>query len=317
MAFLSFLAALLVAAPLAPVAVAEVPPAVVGFGIGLDGADAMAAAGVPATHLQTWAGWWNVRFEGLGRELADAKARNATLVIEWYYWGDPLHPDCWQTACDGRTVEAWKTKTATMADVIAASNASAVVVVESEFNKNGLADAANAPAFDAALADVMRIVHERAPGAQVALGFGSWGFEQWSNFPLALAEADLVGLQAMAGSTRQDLADYLGTADKTLDVARRANATFDKPVIVHDVALASFPAPDWLAPQAQAVAAFVDQADAFAAAGVTAIVYRAHVDAPQPGHFGDAEGAFGLATLDGTAKPSWTAWVQGVAAHRA
>lgn len=311
--------ALLVAAPVVPVAPVgplDAPP-LLGFGIGLGGADEMAAAGVPADHLQTWAGWWNVEFKGLAQELADADARGATLVIEWYYWGDPLRPDCWKTACDGRTLAAWKTKTTTLADVIAASGTSPVVVVESEFNKNGIADAAHAPGFDQALADIEAILHARAPRAQVALGFGAWGFEQWSNFPKALAGADLVGIQAMAALPRQGEDGVVGLAEKTLGFAQRAHATFGKPVVVHDVAIASYPEPDGYVPQAQAIQAFFDRADAFEAAGVVAIVYRALTDAPQAGHFGAAEGSFGLATREGAAKAAWWAWVSGIATTRA
>lgn len=314
MGFLPLFAALLFAAPLAPVVPAEAPT--LGFGIGVDGADAMAAAGVPADHLQTWAGWWNVEFRGLADELAAAKARNATLVVQWYYWGDPLRPDCWRTSCDGRTVEAWRTKTATLGDVLAAANASAIVVVETEFNKNGIADADEAAAFDPVLADIERLLHERSPTTKVALGFGAWGFEQWGNFPLALAEADLVGLQAMASIPRQGVDGLVGLAEKTLAVAREANATYGKPVVVHDIAIASWPSPEGDVPQADAVRAFTDRAEAFAAAGVVALVYRAHLDAPQAGHFGAAEGSFGLATMDGAAKPSWSAWVEGIARYR-
>ena len=306
--FVPLLAALLLTLPVAAVAT---PEPTLGFGIHLDGVEAMTDAGVAPTHVQTWAGPWNTHFHGLGEELADAKARNATLVIEWYYWGDPLRPDCWQRDCASRTIEAWKTKTAAMADVIAASNASAVVVVESEFNKNGIADPANAAAFDAALADVERILHERAPNAAVALGFGAWSVEQWANFPRALAEADLVGIQAMAAIPRQGVDGVVGLAEKTLALAAQANATFGKPVIVHDVAVASYGEGGEDA-QGQAVQAFVERADAFAAANVTAVVYRGYLDAPQAGHFGAAEGTFGL-----EGKRSWDAWVAGIARHRA
>lgn len=311
----TFLALFLLSAPTLAVAGSE--DSRLGFGIGQGGVAAMTDLRLPPDHVQTWAGPWNTRFLGLADELADAEARDATLVVEWYYWGDLLHPDCWQTGCEGRTLEAWKTKTAAMADVIAASGTSPIVVVESEFNKNDIADPGHAAAFDAALAEVERILHERAPAAQVALGYGAWRFDQWQGFPLALAEADLVGIQAMASVGRQGTDGVVGLAEKTLAYAAEANATFGKPVIVHDIAIASHPQPDAYLPQAQGLQGFIDRADAFADAGVVALVYRGYRDAPQAGHFGEAEGTFGLTMADGTAKPSWGTWISGIATHRA
>lgn len=293
-----------------------------GFGTEVAGAAPMAVAGVAPEYAQVWAGPWNRwTWKDLEADLAWAQEEDVTLVVEWFYWGDALSPPCFARGCEGRSADEWYDLTRELGRRVAASGASVVVVVESEFNKGGIDSERDAPTFDAGLERVVGILHEEAPWTKVAIGFGAWHREAWSRFPRAVAAADYVGLQAMAASTRQTEEEYRGVPDRLEGNVRYAAATFGKPVLVHDVALGSFGEagvqdPHWLVVQAQVVRDLVARADALAEAGAVGLVYRGLRDAAQSGHFGDAEGSFGLVTAEGHAKGAWWAWTDGVRTYR-
>lgn len=290
-----------------------------GFGMSSSGYEAMASAGAAPEYTQYWVGLWTEKYgwSGLESALAKAKANGKTLVIEWYYWGDAISPSCVEYGCEGRSRTHWTTMTDTLASKVAASGAKAVIVVESEFNKNGIEATSYAPTFDTRLRAIEDRIEAKAPNAKIAIGFGTWNLDNWKRFPKAIAGADYIGFQAMAASTRHTSTEYMAVDETILSTAKYAKSTFGKSSILHDVALSSYPSSTWESKQRDEIKAIVGRSAEYATAGLVAVVWREYKDNPNmDGYFGEAEEHWGMKRADGSSKPAWYAWLDGIKAYR-
>jgi hypothetical protein len=196
--------------------------------------------------------------------------------------------------------------------------APAVIFLESEFNKGGIETYEPFDGYMAAMADK---IHAAYPAAIIVLGFGNWGQPYWGNFDRAVAESDMVGIQSMRGSTRQAKTDMYTLYDSLLSGSKTLGTKFPgKAIIVTDVAVSSYPEPDYGTVQKDVLAEVFDNLANLKANGVQAMIYRSWKDSPTmdtANYYGEAERHWGLAWSDGTLKPAGTAWVAGVEAERA
>jgi hypothetical protein len=190
-----------------------------------------------------------------------------------------------------------------------AAGGEAVVVVETEFNKNGVE---KYRPFDDDLAKVAAIFHEQ--GVKVVLGFGSWGQSTWSNFRGAIAASDYLGMQLLRSSVR-DAASYLQAVDTLVGTARQLQRSFGKPSMVIDLALSSYPDQRFESHQAAVMGELFTRLPELKQAGVRGIIWRQIQDDPgfdTSNYHGMAERYWGLLRADGSAKPAFAAFLEGV-----
>lgn len=309
-------------APVPFVVLLLLAPAAAAAGAGMD-ARSLAwetSEALPAAYATTWAGAW-IQHDGWGAFDADvdaALAAGATPLVQFWYWGDSIAPACVANGCHDAlhdadlSRDAWFAMGRTLGDHLAArlEGRSAIVIVETEFNKNGMDAPDAAAAFDADLARMAGVLHA-TPGVRVGVGFGDWAHENWARFPQAVAAADLVGFQAMRASTRHADAEYRAAPDAIVAAARELQARFGKPLLLGDLALSSWGGAGGEALQADVLRALAERAPELRAAGVEGVAYRSLRDDPSmdpANYFGEAERAWGLERADGSAKPALDAW---------
>lgn len=288
--------------------VVELPP--MKFGVDLASVDRAAKAGLPVSYGTYWMGGWTQKY-GFGEmesRLKAAKKRGITPVVSWWYWGDDISPRAVESGVRDRyhgvqkDRATWTRLSREMADRIARhmGEAGAVVVLETEFNKNGIE---TWEPFDGYLAEQAAIFRSR--GIQVALGFGNWGRANWGRFDRAIAAADYLGVQLLRSSVREPGA--YGKAADTLLSAARALQRFGKPTLVIDVALSSY-GNGYEQTQAAAWGEIMDRLPALKMAGVQGMLLRSIADDPKfdtANYHGPAERHWGLLRADGTAKPAF------------
>jgi PKD repeat protein len=303
------------ALPLAPAAT----PGAVGLGVTVDGAAAVKAVGGSGTYASFWAGAWMATsgWGGLDGAIASARAAGATPLVYWYYWGDSISPACVESGCSGKSRAQWDAMTTTLVGHLQGdlAGAPAVVVLENEFNKNGVDAASYAPTFDAYLAAKAVALHQ-VPNATVVLGFGGWGEGSWGLFPKAIAASDLVGFQTMRASTRDTVASYTGAPDRIAQLVAAASGVGARGSFLYDLALSSYPDATWEGYQNQTLAAILAKAPALAQQGLAGIVYREVNDNPgmsPANYYGYAEQHWGLRDSGGTPKAAWGTWTGGAA----
>ena len=298
------------------------------FGMDIDSIDGQTTAGVKPDYAMIWIGPWTLKWGWGGPDaaLARAKAAGVTPVIQFYYWGDDISVACLENGCQSGLHDAPKNKAnwQLLADQTSEhlqqqlGGGPAVIIVESEFNKG---DAARYEPLDGYLAEKADHFHKTYPAAQVVLGFGNWAPEHWNNFDRAAAGADLIGLQAMRASTRDTAERYEGVLDATLGGAKTLRSLFGRPLIVTDLALSSYPEPDYAQRQAKVIGRVFERLPEFKALDVRGLLYRSLYDAPNmdtANYFGEAERHWGLAwASNGTGKPALKAWVDGIQRERA
>lgn len=288
------------------------------MGIDADAVEALAAQGIRVRYGTVWVGAWNLEFGWGGTEesLRALLAQNVTPLVQFYYWGDDLTPECFHQGCmAGATIkspEGWRRVATEFSALIqqVVGDRPIVIVVESEFNKKGMHES---DAWDRALADMTLFLRGQLANARFVLGFGNWSEGYWAGFDEAVAAADAVGLQAMRATTIDDTESYLHIAERTVVSAKRLQEEFGKPILLHDVALSSFPEPDGSRLQEAAMREWVAAAPRLSEAGVEAFVYRSYWDTPTTfGYFGPAEQHWGLVEgAGGSPKPAldeWTRW---------
>lgn len=294
-------------------------PAATGLRFGIDAASVerfSAAAGAP-DYATLWVGKWNLDlgWRDTDKALQALRAANVTPAVHFYYWGDDIQPDCFTVGCNGKDLTGWDRLHAQLVEHLRATmgDAPVLVILESEFNKHGLHDSED---LDARLADKATALRYWLPNVQVVLGLGNWRQDTWATWDRAAAASDFVGVQALAGSTRDAPEKQVGLADATLAGVERLRELFAKPIVVQDVAVSSYPEPDHLGTQAEALLRFAERMPDLRAAGVEAVIYRSFVDVPDmnlANHYREAERHWGLAWHDtGELKPGGEAWVKAV-----
>ena len=283
--------------------------------------------GMPVAYGSLWAGAWNqpekYGWGGIKDQLETAKANGVVPVIQWWYWGDDISPSCVERGCTDRYEGVWKDKAAwtrlsnELADLIVnvmGPGSNALVITETEFNKNGIEDY---EPFDGYLADQAAIFHARQ--LKVVLGFGNWGRSQWRNFDRAVAAADVLGTQILRSSVR-DATTYLSGADMLLQGALYNQQTFGKPTFITDFAFSSYPEPSYLNDQDTVVRDVFARMDEFRNAGVQGMIWRMLADDPAfdtNNYHGEAERHWGLLHADGSAKPAFTPFLNGMLTEKA
>lgn len=279
-------------------------------------------AGTPPDYATLWVGRWTLQhgWRETDQALRDLRAAGVTPAVHFWYWGDDLRPECFTTGCNGKTVADWdQLHTQTVEHLRATQGDGPVLIIlESEFNKHGLHASED---LDARLADKARAFKHHLPDAEVVLGFGNWASADWGTFDQAAAASDSVGVQALAGSTRDPESEHLELIDHTVNAALRLTELFGKPVVVTDVAVSSYPEPDHLEVQQKALTRFALGLPRLQEAGVEAVVYRSFLDVPDmalANHYAEAERHWGLAWHgSGKLKPAGEAWLAAVAKARA
>lgn len=296
------------------------------FGMDDDSLQAQIDKGIAPDYAQTWAGVWNEKY-GWGSiwNAADKAAdHGAKPVIEWWYWGDSISKSCILYGCwDGLhgaqlSKAKWESNARALADTLhsALQGRPGIVVIESEFNKNGVATWED---FDGMLASHADIFRARAPEVKLVLGFGNWGSSEWWRFDRAVNAMDMVGFQTMRGSTRDSYTSYVGAVDAILSATKKLDATFGKPVLLHDFALSSYPEPTYAGHQESVIKSFFARLGELKAAGLQGVIYRTMRDTNMDtaNYYGQAERWWGFEHQDGSDKPALDNWVNGVKAERA
>lgn len=294
-----------------------------GMRFGLDAAsiEEAAAHGVHPHYATLWVGAWTLQWgwREPDRVLDAIVAANATPAVHLYYWGDDIHRDCFTVGCAGKDVAGWDRLAAELAQHLSdrLQGRPALVILETEFNKHQVKDNEDLDALLEAKALALKAGY---PNATVVLGLGNWFPEAWGTWDRAAAASDAIGLQALAGSTRDTPDHTLALPERLLEGARQARGMWGKPVLIHDVAVSSYPEPDHLGTQEDVLRGLVDHLDELHAAGVTAVIYRSFLDVPTMPlgeHYGVAERHWGLAWRDtGELKPAGVAWVAAMKAAR-
>lgn len=296
------------------------------FGMNASSVAAQKAAGVAPDYGTLWIGPWTLSsgWGGPDGEMAAMKAAGVTPAIHFYYWGDDISPSCVENGCWSSLHKAQKTRAGweqlgtqlTQHLDSKMGGAPAVVFLESEFNKGGIS---TYEPFDGYMAAMARKIHEGYPNAQVVLGFGAWDSGNWHRFDQAAAASDIVGVQAMRGSTKDSATHYNDVYESTLSHVKKLQGLFGKPVMLTDLALSSYPEPSYLTTQAANLREIMDNLPALKAAGLRAVVYRSWADTNMDtaNYYGEAERHWGLAYPGGAQKEAAKAWIAGVKAERA
>lgn len=302
-----------------------VPAPPMRFGMGLWHLEMQREHGIQPDLGQAWAGAWNLH-QGWGpidRHLDTARETNITPVIQVFYWGNDISKRCLQHGCDGRggmhlSEAGW----AQLIDELGQrldqkmDGREAIVVLEPEFNKGHIA---TYEPLDAMLADRADQMHQVYPNATVALGLGGWAPQFWDTWDRAMDASDVVSLQLMRGATQDSQSTYLSAPSTLVNHAGKAQELSGKPVMITDIALATWPEPGYRDEQAQVIEGLFGNMSELKAAGVEVVIYRAIVDEPSATtaeYYGEAETTWGLIDEDGTPKPALDAWVQGIQQER-
>ncbi|HLE47729.1 MAG TPA: carbohydrate-binding domain-containing protein [Candidatus Thermoplasmatota archaeon] len=304
---------------------AQTPP--LAFGMDRSGYDLLTGAGLRPEHVQLWIGPWLFKsgWAHVDAQFETSAREGSVPVLQFYYWGGDISPTCLEKGCWSGSSGRWKDQAdwgRLASDLVAHMKSKllgkrAVIVLETEFNKNGMS---RSETLDAALASKAKYFRTNYGAAQVAIGFGNWGYGDWGTFDRAVAAANYAGLQGMRASTRDSESSYLGVAQALLDGSRELERRFWKPVFIGDIALSSYTEPYWLEKQKQAIQRIMDVRSQLKDAGVVALVYRSGLDTPTATtaeYYGQAERHFGLAWASNkVGKPAMDAWKSGIRAER-
>jgi PKD repeat protein len=284
------------------------------------------SAGVKAEYGTFWVGPWTLKhgWGGPDQQLDAMRKAGVTPAIHFYYWGDDISQSCIENGCYSSLHQAqkdragWDRLATQLADRLNArmQGAPVVILMETEFNK---ADVQRYEPLDGYLAEKADFLHSRYPNAQIVLSLGNWNTPAWSTWDRAAAASDYIGLQGMRGSTRDSSSHYDNLYEDTLSGAQYAKQLFKRPVFLQDLALSSYPEPEYVSRQASELQQFFTGMNALKDAGVVAMIYRSWINSDHmdlANYYGQAERHWGLAYSDGTRKPSADVWIDGVKAER-
>ncbi|MHB1262530.1 MAG: PKD domain-containing protein [Thermoplasmatota archaeon] len=303
-------------------------PTALAFGMSASAVAAQTAAGVKPEYGTFWIGPWTLSsgWGGPDGQLVAMRDAGVTPAIHHYYWGDDISPSCIEDGCYSSLHKATKTRDGWQQltdQLISHLNSKmqgkpVLIFLETEFNKGGVA---TYEPLDGYLAEKAQQIKAGYPNAQIVMALGNWGQTSWGTWDRTAAASDYTGIQGMRGSTRQSATDYMTLYEKTLEGAKVLNAKFGKPIILQDIALSTYPEPDYLDRQASEIKDFFTHSADLKAQGVEAMLYRSWTDTPTmdtANWYGEAERHWGLTWHgNGTLKPGGQAYIAGVKAERA
>ena len=295
------------------------------FGAHMDSIPTTETYGVPMQYGVFWMGSWTQKY-GWGyaeQQLIAARDRGITPVVQWWYWGDDISPACVEQGCQDTRQNVWKDKatwyrmTRELAAVIANTmgGREVIVVLENEFNKGGIE---GYEAFDGYLLDQVVELH-RTPGIKAALAFGNWGLSNWARFDRSAAAADYVGTQLLRSSVR-DAATYHQAVDTLITGATHLNNTFRKPSLIVDLGISSYPSSEYELYQEAIVRSLFQRLGELKTVGVAGLIWREMVDnatMSTSNYHGIAERFWGVVRADGSRKPAFQPFVDGIRAATA
>jgi hypothetical protein len=295
------------------------------FGIDSDAVTLAKSRGVAISYGTFWLGAWTQKYGWAEAEsqLKAAAAANVTPVIQWWYWGDDISPSCVENGCNDRyhnvlkTKATWYSMSQELAQLIVRTigTREAIVIIETEFNKNGTE---NYEPFDGYLADHIAIF-KNAGNIKTVVGFGNWSQSTWSRFDRAVAASDFLGVQLLRSSVREP-ATYMQAITTLIDGAKYLKNTFNKPSLVTDLALSSYPSTSYESNQEVMIEELFKRMNELKDVGVRGILYRMLVDDPNfdtANYHGMAERYWGLLRADKTEKPAFARFVAGIKAENA
>jgi hypothetical protein len=290
------------------------------FGIDVASAGKPVSKGLPMTYASIWAGSWIQKsgWGGIESQLKSAKKNGLVPVVQWWYWGDDISPNVvengiWDARQSVQKNKAtWYRLSNELADVIVRVMGpdAALVVVEPEFNKNGIE---TYEPFDALLAEQVTIFHRKGD-IKVGIGFGNWAPEYWSRFAGAVDKSDFVGTQLLQSSIR-DAATYLKTVDTLITGAGYLQGRFHKPCLIIDLALSSYPQSEYEGYQAAVIKELFARLPELKKVGVHGLIWRQLADDPKfdtSNYHGVAERFWGLFHADGTPKAAFEQFAHGI-----
>jgi hypothetical protein len=291
------------------------------FGIDVAYARETVKMDIRMTYGSMWAGAWNQKsgWGGIESQLKTAKKNGLIPVIHWWYWGDDISPNVLENGrWDARQgvqkdKAAWYRLSNELANLIVrvmGPDSPAFVVIEPEFNKNGIE--AYEP-FNDLLAEQAEIFHRKG-NIKVVIAFGNWAPEHWSRFSRAVGQSDFVGTQLLQSSIR-NAATYLKAVDMLIAGARELQKRFDKPSLVIDLALSSYPRDEYEEYQAAVISELFARLPELKSAGVRGVIWRQLVDDPKfdtTNYHGTAERFWGLLHSNGRPKAAFASFARGI-----
>jgi len=301
-------------------------PEPIGFGMEAGAIDLQTNAGVKPDYGTFWIGPWTLKYGwgGTDDKLDSMRSKGVTPAIHFYYWGDDISQNCLENGCYSdlhnaqKNKAGWQTLAQQMVDHLDArmGGEEVVIFLESEFNK---ADVQTYEPLDGYLAEKAAFIHKQYPNAKVVMSLGSWNSGAWATWDRTAAASDYVGIQGMRGSTRDSPSHYRDLYETTLTNAKKLQGLFGKPVFLQDIALSSYPEPDYLSMQSAELKEFFDGMGELKSAGVVAMVYRSWRDSPNmdlANYYREAERHWGLTWNGYDLKPAGKVWIDGVKAER-
>ncbi len=296
------------------------------FGMDAGSIKAQADNGVAPDLATFWIGPWTLTsgWGGPDAQLTQMANAGVTPAIHFYYWGDDISQSCLENGCYSNLHKAqkdkagWQTLAQQLVDHLNAKMGGRTVLIflETEFNKGNVA---TYEALDGYLAEKANFIKSHYTGAKIVMALGNWNNAAWTTWDRTAAASDYTGIQGMRGSTKGTQADYLALYNATMTGVKRLQTLFQKPIVLQDIALSSYPEPGYLQTQATSLGKFFVGINDLRAEGVRAIVYRSWKDSPNmdtANYYGMAERYWGLANAT-AAKPAADIWIKGVKAERA
>lgn len=298
------------------------------YGMSASAVAAQSAAGVKPDYGTFWVGPWTLSsgWGGPDAQMTAMKNAGVTPAIHFYYWGDDISKTCIEDGCHSSLHNAQKDKAGWQKltdQLIAHLNSKmggkpVLIFLETEFNKGGVS---TYEPLDGYLEEKAKQIKKGYPNAKIVMALGNWNSASWGTFDRTADASDYTGIQGMRGSTRQSATDYATLYEKTLEGTKVLKAKFGKPVILQDIALSTYPEPDYVRRQADELRDFFAHTPDLKAQGVKAILYRSWTDTPTmdlKNYYGEAERHWGLTWhANGTLKAGGKVWVDGVKADRA
>ncbi|CAH0533863.1 hypothetical protein VST7929_01739 [Vibrio stylophorae] len=233
--------------------------------------------------------------------LLALEQQGLTPMIAFWYFGDKISPE-YVTQNRQAYLQTLKQQLIPLLQPLS----SGYLILEPEFNKNGIE---NWDGWDPLMLEVIALIRHELPQIQVGLALGDWdaiGSKQsYLSAQKAITASDFVASMLMISSYTERVHHQPDWSPwvRTMRLAHKLNAQFNKPWLIAYVAIAS--EPGWQSQQRIELEKLSFYLPYFANNHLIALNWFSLVDEPnQTGWFADAENSFGLINADYQAKPA-------------